>query len=222
VKFHPLADIFPLMEGEEFKAFVADIKANGLREPITTFEGKILEGRNRYRACLRLKIEPLRTPFMGNEADAAAFVASRNIHRRHLTPKQRREAIAKLLKLHPEKSNREIGRLTKTDNKTVAVVRAEQERREEIPHVSTRTDTKGRKQPATKRKSNQPAPKPVKHDDRIISPELGKRVGRFADKLIRLDRELARELADLILQRGVAERLWADLDTGIDLEERAS
>jgi len=52
LEFHPIADMFPPMEGEEFDAFVADIKANGLLEDIVLFEGMILDGRNRYRACL--------------------------------------------------------------------------------------------------------------------------------------------------------------------------
>jgi len=85
---HPLADIFPLMGGEEFKTLGEDIKANGLREPIWLFEGKILDGRNRYRAVNKytLKEENFRT-YTGS--DPLGFVVSANLHRRHLTESQR-------------------------------------------------------------------------------------------------------------------------------------
>jgi hypothetical protein len=37
IQFHPFADIFPLLEGEAFAAFVENIKANGLLESIVVF-----------------------------------------------------------------------------------------------------------------------------------------------------------------------------------------
>jgi ParB-like chromosome segregation protein Spo0J len=97
---HPLADIFPLMEGDEFAALVEDIKANGLREPITLYEDKILDGRNRYRAVVkaelqyRLKEENFR-PYTGS--DPLGFVVSANLHRRHLNESQRAAIAAKLV-----------------------------------------------------------------------------------------------------------------------------
>ena len=97
---HPLADIFPLMEGDEFAALVEDIKANGLREPITLYEDKILDGRNRYRAVVkaelqyRLKEENFRHYTSG---DPLGFVVSANLHRRHLNESQRAAIAAKLV-----------------------------------------------------------------------------------------------------------------------------
>ena len=51
LEYHELANIFPLIQGVEFDELVKDIQWNGLQEPIILYEGKILDGRNRYNAC---------------------------------------------------------------------------------------------------------------------------------------------------------------------------
>lgn len=83
---HPLADIFPMMHEKEFDELAEDIKVNGLREEIAVYEGKILDGRNRYKACLAVGVEPRTRKFLGD--DPATTVMSLNVHRRHLSKSQ--------------------------------------------------------------------------------------------------------------------------------------
>jgi len=154
---HPLADALPEMLTDEYLELVADIKTNGLREPLMLYENKILDGRHRYRACVELGITPNTNTFTGTAVDAKAYVVSLNVHRRHLTLDQKQKIAATELKRDPTQSDRAIGRKANVDNKTVAKVRAEAERREELPHVARRKDSVGRSQPVAKAKPTKSA-----------------------------------------------------------------
>jgi hypothetical protein len=77
--FHPLADLFPMLDGVAFERFVEDIRANGQLQPIVIHEGQILDGRNRYRACLKLQIAPKTIPWDG-KGSPLSTVLSLNLH----------------------------------------------------------------------------------------------------------------------------------------------
>lgn len=94
---HPIAEIWPLMEGADFDKLVADIKANGQRLPILFYQGKVLDGRNRARACEAAGIEPrYEQAAATNDNEAIALVVSLNDNRRHLSSDQRAFAAARL------------------------------------------------------------------------------------------------------------------------------
>ncbi len=87
-KFHDAANIFPLMGDDDLAELQADIKANEQKEAIYLHEDKVLDGRNRYIACINLKIEP-RYRVWDRSGSPTEFVVSLNLHRRHLTSSQR-------------------------------------------------------------------------------------------------------------------------------------
>ena len=83
---HPAADAFPMMDQNRFQDLVDDIREHGQHEPITLLDGMILDGRNRYKACLELGINPKTKDFDG---DPWAYVWSLNGERRDLVAEQR-------------------------------------------------------------------------------------------------------------------------------------
>lgn len=90
-ELHSLATKFPAMPDADYRALVADIRTNGLIHPIILHEGKILDGRHRYRACADAGVEP-RFVTLAEAAPGVsplAFVVATNLHRRDLTPGQR-------------------------------------------------------------------------------------------------------------------------------------
>jgi ParB-like chromosome segregation protein Spo0J len=124
-EFHTLASLFPLLEGADFDELVADIRENGLHEPIVVFEGRVLDGRNRLRACEAAGIEPTFTVYTGD--DPVAYVISLNLRRRHLDESQRAMVAAKLATL-------KLG-----DNQHAQICAPSQERAAELLNVSRRT-----------------------------------------------------------------------------------
>ena len=109
IPVHPVASLFPMIDDESLQGLADDIRENGLREPIVLahmgdgFDDEVLiDGRNRYRACLLAGVEPkfvdLHTlPNVSadegadfiTEESVSRWIVSHNLHRRHLSPSQR-------------------------------------------------------------------------------------------------------------------------------------
>jgi N6-adenosine-specific RNA methylase IME4 len=98
MKDHPIANIFPLLPEQELEGLASDIEKRGLLEPIVIHEDMILDGRNRYRACVKAGVTPHFRTYGGD--DALADVVSWNLVRRHLNESQRSMVAAKLLPLY--------------------------------------------------------------------------------------------------------------------------
>jgi ParB-like chromosome segregation protein Spo0J len=139
--FHPLADLFPLLEGAEFDELVEDIRQHGVLEPVWLYDDQVLDGRNRYRACQALDIHCPSRIYDGN--DPVGFVLALNIKRRHLTESQRAMVAAEIAHLAPHRPAKTVGISTVTQSEAAkmlhvsreSVVAANNVRKEGAPEV---------------------------------------------------------------------------------------
>lgn len=115
MQFHDVANIFPMMSDDEFNELKRDIQANGQIMPIWVLDDKIVDGRNRYQACIELEIEPLYQNVPGHPDMAAllTFVISLNEKRRHLTSGQKAFVALEVERILAEEAKKRQG--TRTD-----------------------------------------------------------------------------------------------------------
>lgn len=109
LEIHPLCAIFPDLNEAEFDGMVASMKAAGNwkhQDPIYTYKGAILDGKNRQRAAEKAKIVPQYIEWQPTsekpaliEVELRAFVISKNLTRRHLDESQRAMIAASLANL---------------------------------------------------------------------------------------------------------------------------
>lgn len=103
---HPAAELFPMMPDAELQELVADIKKHGLLRPVEIYQGQIIDGRNRAKACelagvtIRTAIAEIPENILPTE-----YVLSLNAHRRHLTPSQKAAAAVGAIPLLEKEAN---------------------------------------------------------------------------------------------------------------------
>lgn len=143
---HEVANLFRMMDATEYEGLLRDIQANGLREPIWTLDGTILDGRNRYKACQELNIRPATREYTGptDIASLVAFVMSLNLQRRHLSSSQRSMLaldVEKLLAAELERQRREKISHYRQTGETVEIFPPSPKAREQAAAI---TGTNGR------------------------------------------------------------------------------
>lgn len=130
---HEAADLFPLEE-ETLDALAADIREHGQAKDIELYEGKVLDGRRRLRACNLAGIAPRFRDVTAEVTEPVAYVLSLNLHRRQLTPSQKAIVAARVREMY-DKAAKERQTASLKKGKQVPVV-------EKIPQRETGTKSR--------------------------------------------------------------------------------
>lgn len=116
LKQHPIGAAFPPLSVAAFVELSLDLKKNGLHNPITLFEGRVLDGWNRYRCCTSHKVKMKFAEYTGD--DPIGFAVSQNLIRRHLD-RTAKLTLARRLLVEEKKQAAKRQRLSKGRGKKV-------------------------------------------------------------------------------------------------------
>lgn len=101
MKAHPIAEVFPILDGSHLEQLAESIKTAGQQHAIVVLDGAILDGRCRAAACKLAGVEPKTCQYRGKKdtASLVAYVEAANKHRRHLSPSQLAVSAVKLSRI---------------------------------------------------------------------------------------------------------------------------
>ncbi|MBL8795636.1 MAG: ParB N-terminal domain-containing protein [Planctomycetia bacterium] len=97
--YHALARLLPRLPDADYQALKEDIQQHGQQQPILTYQGQVVDGRCRHRACVELGLAP-RTEEWDGQGTLLERVLSLNLKRRHLNESQRAQVAADLVPLY--------------------------------------------------------------------------------------------------------------------------
>lgn len=145
------AQYFESLDGEDLARLAADIRKNGILDPLVAMrDGTLLTGHNRLEIARSIGLDEVPVRFVTRaltQDEQRERIIADNLHRRHLSEGQKRKLIAEFVRLAPEKSDRQISVLVKASPTTVGRVRKKLEVQGDVSKMDTSVDTKGRIQP---------------------------------------------------------------------------
>lgn len=163
MKLHRVARLFPDMTTQQFNDLVEDIRKNGQIEPILLCNDKIADGRHRWRACQKLKIEPKTVTWErvrpNKDASLVDYVIARNLRRRHLTKAQRAAIATEALPLYEAEAKVKMKKAAAKGGKASGETRKNQAEQSkgpaklQDPSPPEPTETKSKKEAAPAKKS---------------------------------------------------------------------
>lgn len=106
---HPLSAAFPAMAADDFQALKDSIEHIGVQNPITLFEGMVVDGWHRYKAANELSMDCPAIEL--GDVDPREFVLAQNKARRHVTQAQLAMATTAVYAWFPVGSNQHEGRV---------------------------------------------------------------------------------------------------------------
>lgn len=85
---HPATALLPIMSDDDLNVLVEDIKQHGLMEPIIVHDGKILDGRSRWTACVLAGVKPSFMQWNGLGEIPTRYVIAKNLRRLNMSRSQ--------------------------------------------------------------------------------------------------------------------------------------